>query len=670
MSNYNSDVDSESEANIFLESIQRNYTFEHSSANNSAEEQEEATFNQPELSTAREEPVEIVEQGEKVTIKKLVKMDKPSTISKQDAQALSLENLKIQIGEIVEHLSHLERRELEIKESTSDIVERRYLLRTIKINRNILEGNLKELSATKTLKELNVPTIRTSTEEDEETTKERRNLTISKDEQKLVDTKKTEYHRLINLCIRTKEDIKSRKTQVLEMLKIDTQLLTDFEKRERDIQIKVHLKTVQERVDIYKKYNAELTRICDHDDIKQLMENLSEVLDEANYMTCLFESITERQKTIEANSSPNALANVTIEKFDGQGIDRFLRYRSWVLEFNDFVLLKPVPDLIKLRWLKNSLEGEALKLVKAYTLGGQLATALEVLENAYSKQELIIAEIYRSFKQIARVTTFTGENLAKAKAQINTLKVGLATLDSMGLMDEMRHTSPLQTTFLLTELEAKIPIPTYLKWYEEKDKLAKNGENPNVEHFTEFYERAVETQSDAVYIRNRLDEISGSKKDDNKAGKTSKSHGKSNKVSGNLLRTEGNKGNAATSSGNDSGLIANWESLPMKGKYKDSYCLWDNCRGHSSYRCLNTKIDHEAKMKILASNKACKHCLKTGKASHEKDCEKKRTCLICKQSHNLNLHGRKEILAALKERKEQQQSSSAPPVEELRNEED
>ena len=210
------------------------------------------------------------------------------------------------------------------------------------------------------------------------------------------------------------------------------------------------------------------------------MENLSEVLDEANYMTCLFESITERQKTIEANSSPNALANVTIEKFDGQGIDRFLRYRSWVLEFNDFVLLKPVPDLIKLRWLKNSLEGEALKLVKAYTLGGQLATALEVLENAYSKQELIIAEIYRSFKQIARVTTFTGENLAKAKAQINTLKVGLATLDSMGLMDEMRHTSPLQTTFLLTELEAKIPIPTYLKWYEEKDKLAKTGENPNV----------------------------------------------------------------------------------------------------------------------------------------------------------------------------------------------
>ena len=43
--------------------------------------------------------------------------------------------------------------------------------------------------------------------------------------------------------------------------------------------------------------------------------------------------------------------------------------------------------------------------------------------------------------------------------------------------------------------------------------------------------------------------------------------------------------------------------------------------------------------------------------------------MICKQSHNLNLHGRREILAALKERKEKQQSS-APQVEELQNEKD
>ena len=108
---------------------------------------------------------------------------------------------------------------------------------------------------------------------------------------------------------------------------------------------------------------------------------------------------------------------------------------------------------------------------KHYILGSQLQTALEALEGAYNKQDLIIAEIYRSFKQLPRVTSFLGDNLDNAKSQVNVLKVGLATLSSMGLGDELRHDSSLQTTFLLTELEAKIPISTHLKWLGEKDKL-------------------------------------------------------------------------------------------------------------------------------------------------------------------------------------------------------
>ena len=209
MSTQGSDIDSEAEASNFLESIQRaNIQFdplETSSAYNSTEEQDEQiVINPPIIRTAPEEPVEFKEQAEKITIKAIVKMDKPTTISKQEAQSMSMQSLKSQISDIVEQLQHLERREEEIKESTSDIVERRYLLRTIKINRNILEGNLKELSATKILKELNVPVIRTSTEEDDdensEATKEKRNQTFSKDDQKLLETKKSEYHRLINLC--------------------------------------------------------------------------------------------------------------------------------------------------------------------------------------------------------------------------------------------------------------------------------------------------------------------------------------------------------------------------------------------------------------------------------------------------------------------------------------
>ena len=210
---------------------------------------------------------------------------------------------------------------------------------------------------------------------------------IGKDIQILQDTKKTEYNRLVNLCIRTKEELKRRKKDVTDMLRQETSFLTDSETRDRDIRIKMNLKTVQERVAMYKSYNSELTKICSHEDIETLMENLNDVLDDSNYLNCLFESLTDRQKKIEANSSPSALQNVTMEKFDGSGVDRFLKYRSFMAEYNEFVLAKLVPDLMKLRWLKNALDGEALKLIKNYTLGSQLQTALEALEGAYNKQD-------------------------------------------------------------------------------------------------------------------------------------------------------------------------------------------------------------------------------------------------------------------------------------------
>ena len=66
-------------------------------------------------------------------------------------------------------------------------------MRSIKINRNTLDGNLKELSAAKILKELNVPSIQTAVEDeitDSMALKEKRDQTISKDDQKLIEDKK------------------------------------------------------------------------------------------------------------------------------------------------------------------------------------------------------------------------------------------------------------------------------------------------------------------------------------------------------------------------------------------------------------------------------------------------------------------------------------------------
>ena len=173
----------------------------------------------------------------------------------------------------------------------------------------------------------------------------------------------------------------------------------------------------------------------------------------------------------------------------------------------------------------------------------------------------------------------------------------------------------------------------------------------------------MEINSDAVYMRNRLDEISGTSgtqkdKEKGKGAAPSKGgKGEVKKKTSNLLRTEGKEGNHSPSEQDRQKDEAT--ENPMKGSNKNAFCLWDNCYGHSSYRCFNNKFDHAYKLRALAKNKACRHCLKIGKAGHEKECSNKRACLICGKFHNTNLHARKDILEALKKRKEKEQTDSA-----------
>ena len=172
------------------------------------------------------------------------KMDNVSIISANAANGLSVEELTVQMNYIVEQINRLKTREKDINESSEaiDIVEKRLLLRRVRINTRALNSNLKELSAAKVLKELHAHRCDEGdeTEDDEEDEysisreKESREEKIGKDIQILQDTKKTEYNRLVNLCIRTKEEIKRRKKDVTDMLRQETSFLTDSETRDRD----------------------------------------------------------------------------------------------------------------------------------------------------------------------------------------------------------------------------------------------------------------------------------------------------------------------------------------------------------------------------------------------------------------------------------------------------
>ena len=71
-----------------------------------------------------------------------------------------------------------------------------------------------------------------------------------------------------------------------------------------------------------------------------------------------------------------------------------------------------------------------MDLVKSFNYSEQLQDALTALENAYSKPYFVIREIYKNLKSLQSVSSF--QNVKAIKAQLQTLKVALATLKTLG----------------------------------------------------------------------------------------------------------------------------------------------------------------------------------------------------------------------------------------------
>ena len=196
------------------------------------------------------------------------------------------------------------------------------------------------------------------------------------DEQLLADGRKNEYNRLSNMMNRTKLDIKNRKNTVEGILKDDTDLLTDTEKRSNDVKIKSQLRTINEQVNLYKSYNKDIVKICSHIEVETFHNDLSEVLDTSNEIICIYDAAKEREKKINESSNYSALKSLSIDKYIPVGDDKFIRYSSFIEEFKQYVLTRPLKPVVKLNYLKTCLGGEALELVKHYTHAEPLTDAL------------------------------------------------------------------------------------------------------------------------------------------------------------------------------------------------------------------------------------------------------------------------------------------------------
>ena len=144
-------------------------------------------------------------------------------------------------------------------------------------------------------------------------------------------------------------------------------------------------------------------------------------------------------------------------------------------------------------------------------MADQLQTALDALEHAYNKSELVVAELYRHIRNLPMVSSFSSKTIAVAREQVCILKVSIATLKSMGYGDDLVNENNLNNSFLLLEIEGKVPMFVHRSWADEKRRLKSINTQASIEDFTNFYEQVVESNNDAIYTRDRLEELSGHK---------------------------------------------------------------------------------------------------------------------------------------------------------------
>ena len=211
-------------------------------------------------------------------------------------------------------------------------------------------------------------------------------------------------------------------------------------------------------------------------------------MDLGNEIACQYEAAKDFERKVNDSSNYAFIKNLNIQRYEALGQDRFIRYTTFIDAFKLYVLSRPLKPLIKLNHLKACLKGDALDVVENFNHGDQLQDALTALENVFSKPDFVIGEIYKNLKSLPAVSSF--QNVKAIKTQVQTLKVALATLKTLGFeQDFLGDKNVLQNTFILIELEGRIPMQAYNAWMIEKDALKASGTIPNLENFTNFYEK-------------------------------------------------------------------------------------------------------------------------------------------------------------------------------------
>ena len=98
---------------------------------------------------------------------------------------------------------------------------------------------------------------------------------------------------------------------------------------------------------LFRDYHEDLIKKCSHNLVEQLQRELDEVLQDGNSISAPQEITEAKDKTKDKQYKYDK--DNLVAKFNPVGLSRYIDYKTWFEQFNNFVLSKDISDLIKLR---------------------------------------------------------------------------------------------------------------------------------------------------------------------------------------------------------------------------------------------------------------------------------------------------------------------------------
>ena len=533
--------------------------------------------------------------------------------------------------------------------------ERRYRLLRRNVEKEIESLLLKEAERERHLqKEVDEGFAKDADEKEKEALNAKPENETQEDDQNALTIK-----RLTNMTISLRNDIADRKKKISNnyFSKPDDSL-TEGQEIEREVDLQAEVNTIKQLLASYKTSHSDLVKLTPMEGQKTLLLRMNEAIADTEHVIAMRDVLSERKKDrIKFQASAKAKDVAMAHPFSGESLQKYLDWFVFSEEFRQVVLERDYSEIDKLRILKNNTTGEANAMISEFYRAEDAIHAFQLLDKTYGSADMIIRE---SFRNIQRLKAVTSEyDVKQNNALLTSMKINLSTLTTYGAIDGANESMSTETANLLVELERKIPYETYLKWQEKKEDLEDDEKEPTIKRFIRFYEKKIQHQSEAQYLR-----------PERKAHSTATPHGGTNNRGGygqqrgkggyfnrggrgpfkdrhawNQYATQMNMGGNRDGKNNSQGTPGTKDSFSPS-----VYCIWCEVTDHSSQKCHTRQYTFDDKKRQAKKHNACFCCLQTTDHTYD-NCPQKRRCHICSPIgssgqpiyHSHFLHSRAEL---------------------------